>query len=187
MQFSRCVQQGSVLCPTLFNVFLNPLLCLFTVIGQQRGVSHGIKGIAAFNNLAFADDLTIVTEIRRLGVPSGGAQLLLNAIEEFSKCSGMELKIVTSGKRKEGVGTSVSAHIGAEAPDVWCARTRSSHWWSSQSGTVVPARFRRRIRPPAPRGASGKRKEGLGPSVSVHIGAEAPGCVVRPHVIPFSP
>ena len=94
--FDTGVQQGSVLSPTLFNVFLNPLLRLFTAIGQQRGVSHGIKGISAFNNLAFADDLTIVAEIRRLGIPSGGAQMLLHALEEFSTWSGMEVKIVKS-------------------------------------------------------------------------------------------
>ncbi len=94
--FDTGVQQGSVLSPTLFNVFLNPVLCLLTVIEHQRGVSHGIKDIADFNNLAFADDLTIVAEIRRLGVPSGGAQQLLNAVEEFSNWSGMEVKIVKS-------------------------------------------------------------------------------------------
>jgi hypothetical protein len=94
--FDTGVQQGSVLSPTLFNVFLNPLLRLLTAIGQRRGVSHGIKGISAFNNLAFADDLTIVAEIRRLGIPSGGAQMLLHALEEFSTWSGMEVKIVKS-------------------------------------------------------------------------------------------
>ncbi len=94
--FDTGVQQGSVLSPTLFNVVLNPLLRLLTAIGHQRGISHGIKGIAVFNNLAFADDLTIVSEIRRLGVPSGGAQTLLNAIEEFSNWSGMEVKIIKS-------------------------------------------------------------------------------------------
>ncbi len=75
---------------------LNPLLRLLTVIGHQRGISHGIKGITTFNNLVFADDLTIVEEIRRLGVPGGGAQMLLNVIEEFSNWSGMEVKIVKS-------------------------------------------------------------------------------------------
>jgi hypothetical protein len=94
--FDTGVQQGSVLSPTLFNVFLNPLLRLLTVIGHQRGISHGIKGITAFNNLAFTDDLTIVVEIRRLGVPGGGEQMLLNVIEEFSNWSGMEVKIVKS-------------------------------------------------------------------------------------------
>jgi hypothetical protein len=94
--FDTAVQQGSVLSPTLFNVFLNPLLRLLTVIGHQRGISHGIKGIPDFNNLAFADDLTIVAQIRRLGVPGGGAQMLLNVIEEFSTWSGMEVKIVKS-------------------------------------------------------------------------------------------
>ncbi len=82
--FDTSVQQGSVLSPTLFNVFLNLLLRLLTVIGHQRGISHWIKGIVTFNNLAFPDDLTIVAEIRRLGVPGGGAQMLLNVIEEFS-------------------------------------------------------------------------------------------------------
>ncbi len=78
MTFDTGVQQGSVLSPTLFNVFLNPLLRLLTAVGHQKGVSHGIRGITAFNNVAFADDLTIVAEIRRLGVPGGGAQMLLS-------------------------------------------------------------------------------------------------------------
>jgi hypothetical protein len=43
--FDTGVQQGSVLSPTLFNVFLNPLLRLLTVRGHQRGISHGIKGV----------------------------------------------------------------------------------------------------------------------------------------------
>ncbi len=66
------------------------------MIGQKRGVSHGIKGISAFNNLAFVDDLTIVSEIRRQGVPCGGELLLLKVVEEFSNWSGMEVKIVKS-------------------------------------------------------------------------------------------
>ena len=49
-----------------------------------------------FNNLAFADDLSIIAEIRRLGNPSGGAQTLLNAIEALPDWSGMEVKIVKS-------------------------------------------------------------------------------------------
>lgn len=77
-------------------MFLNPLLRLLTVIGQQKSISHGIKGIDTFNNLAFADDLSIIAEVRRLGDPSGGAQTLLNAIEEFSNWSGMEVKVVKS-------------------------------------------------------------------------------------------
>ncbi len=93
VMFDTGVQQGSVLSPALFNVFLNPLLCLLTVIEQQRGVSHGTKD---FNNLSFTDNLTIVAEIRRLGVPSGGVHQLLNAVEEYSNWSGMEVKIVKS-------------------------------------------------------------------------------------------
>jgi hypothetical protein len=88
----------------MFYLFLNPLLCLFTVIGQQRFISHGIKGITAFNNLAFVDDLTIVSEIRRLGDPSGGAQMLLNVIEEFPDWRGMEVKIVKSSGTWVGGG-----------------------------------------------------------------------------------
>ncbi len=77
-------------------MFLNPLLRLLTVIGQQKGISHGIKGIDTFNNLAFVDDLSIITEVRRLGDPSGGEQTRLNAIKEFSNWSGMEVKVVKS-------------------------------------------------------------------------------------------
>ena len=96
MTFDTGVHQGSVLSPTLFNVFLNPLLCLLTAIVQQRGISHGIKGIESLNNLTFEDDLSTIAEVRRLGDPIGGAQMLLNAIEEFSNWSGMEVKVVKS-------------------------------------------------------------------------------------------
>jgi len=94
--FDTGVQQGSVLSPTLFNVFLNPLLRMLTAIGRRKGIAHGIRGLDPFNNLAFADDLTIIAAIRRLGGPSGGAQTLLDTIEEFASWSGMEVKIVKS-------------------------------------------------------------------------------------------
>jgi hypothetical protein len=68
---------------------LNPLLRLLTEIGKKQGISHGIRSIDEFNNLAFADDLSIVPEIRLLGKPNGGNQTLLNVIETFSDWSGM--------------------------------------------------------------------------------------------------
>jgi hypothetical protein len=43
---------GSVLCPTLFNIFLNPLLRFLTEIGKRKGIAHGIRSIDEFNNLA---------------------------------------------------------------------------------------------------------------------------------------
>jgi hypothetical protein len=55
------------------------------------------------------------------------------------------------------IGTGAYRHRGNR--DVWCTRTRCPRRWSSQPGTVVPTRCRRRIRPPGPRGASGKRLE----------------------------
>ena len=54
---------------------------LLTVIGQQKSISHGIKGIDTFNNLAFVDDLSIIVEVRRLGDPSGGTQMLLKSFQ----------------------------------------------------------------------------------------------------------
>ena len=94
--FDTGVQQGSVLSPTLFSIFLNPLLRLLTEIGKRKGIAHGIRSIDEFNNLAFTDDLTIVAEIRRLGEPSGGGHTLLDAIEMFCDWSRMEVKIVKS-------------------------------------------------------------------------------------------
>ena len=96
--FDTGAQQVSVprLAPILFNVFLHPLLRLLTAIGQGQDISRGIRAIHQFNNPAFADDITIIAEIRRLGDPCGGAQMLLNTMEAFSHGSGMEVKIVKS-------------------------------------------------------------------------------------------
>jgi hypothetical protein len=67
-----------------------------------------------------------------------------------------------------------------------CTRTRCSRRWASLTGTEVPARFRRRIRPRGTWGANGSRgtawnhrdaRDGLEPPVPVPIGASAPGCV----------
>ena len=39
--FDTGAHQDSVLSPTLFNIFLNPLLWLLTEIGKRKGIAHG--------------------------------------------------------------------------------------------------------------------------------------------------
>jgi hypothetical protein len=84
------------LAPIPFDVFLNPLFRLLTALGQGKGISRGLRAIDQFSNPAFADDITIIAEIRRLGDPCSGAQMLLNTIEAFSHWSEMEVTIVKS-------------------------------------------------------------------------------------------
>ncbi len=126
---------------------------LLTVIGQQRGVSHGMKGITAFNNLAFADDLTILSEARRMGVPSGGSQLLLNTVEEFSNWRGIieDRQVMQKvGGNDMGPatpsctviqGSTVEDHTEEETGKTWSVES-----WKKQGKPVINWRYIRLMR-----------------------------------------
>jgi hypothetical protein len=101
--FDTGVAQGSALSPLLFLVFMNALLGLITDRGRRLRVSHGLKcgvqvrkrgkpqdteqveHVGQFNLIGFVDDLSLFTQTL------GGAQALLEAIQEFELWSGLKV------------------------------------------------------------------------------------------------
>jgi len=70
--FNTGVAQGSITSPQLFNMFINALLRMLTITGQNEDISHGLqigkdqKGDNQrdenghqFNNIDFMDDISI--------------------------------------------------------------------------------------------------------------------------------
>jgi len=73
--FNTGVAQGSITSPQLFNIFINTLLRMLTVPGQNEDISHGLqigkdqKGDNQrdengykFNNIGFIDDISIFAD-----------------------------------------------------------------------------------------------------------------------------
>ncbi len=96
------VAQGSALSPLLFLIFMNALLGLITDRGQKLSISHGLKcgvqlrkkgatqeteqeSVGQFNLIGFVDDLSLFAQTL------GGAQALLEAIQEFELWSGLKV------------------------------------------------------------------------------------------------
>ena len=77
--------QGGASSPRIFVVFINALLEHLTCTGQALGISHSIAGTEQFNNVAFMDDITAVEQ------ENAGAQILLNATQEFEAWSNTRL------------------------------------------------------------------------------------------------
>jgi hypothetical protein len=83
--FLTCVIQGGASSPRIFVVFINALLEHLTCTGQALGISHSIAETEQFNNVAFMDDITAVEQ------ENAGAQILLNATQEFEAWSNTRL------------------------------------------------------------------------------------------------
>jgi len=96
--FNKGVAQGSITSPQLFNIFINALLCMLTVTGQNEDISHGLqigkdqKGDNQrdengyqFNNIGFIDDISIFADTPK------GMQKLLNVVQEFTDWCGMQI------------------------------------------------------------------------------------------------
>ena len=86
--FNTGKAQGSITSPQLFNIFINALLRMLTVTGQNSDISHGLqickdqKGDNQrdengyqFNNIGFIDNISIFADTPE------GMQKLLNVVQ----------------------------------------------------------------------------------------------------------
>ena len=78
--------QGSTLSPLLFNLFINVLLRSL----DATGITHSVQGAPGFNNLGFADDLSLYVGNERDG------NALLAAVKRFEDWSGLRISIAKS-------------------------------------------------------------------------------------------
>jgi len=98
--FDTGVMQGSITSLQLFNIFINALLLMITVTGQNEDISHGLqigkdqKGDNQrddngdqFNNIGFIDDISI------FAYTPEGMQKLLSIIQEFTAWCGMQINV----------------------------------------------------------------------------------------------
>jgi len=98
--FDTGVAQGSITSPQLFNIFINALLRMLTVTGQNEDISHGLqigkdqKGDNQrdengyqLNNIGLIDDISIFA-----GTPEG-TQKLLTVVQEFTAWCGMQINV----------------------------------------------------------------------------------------------
>ena len=94
------VAQGSITSPQLFNIFINALLLMLMVTGQNEDISHGLqigtdqKGDNQrdengyqFNNIGLINDILIFADTPK------GTQKLLNVVQEFTAWCGMQINV----------------------------------------------------------------------------------------------
>jgi len=97
--FNTGVAQGSITSPQLFNIFINALLRMLTITGQNEDISHG-QGSAwqngdnqqdendyQFNNIGFIDDISICADTQE------DMQKRLNVVQEFTAWCGMQINV----------------------------------------------------------------------------------------------
>ena len=58
---------------------------LLTAKGRELGISHGLEGVDQFNNMAFADDLSLFAQ------STGDMQVLLDEVQKFEAWSGLKV------------------------------------------------------------------------------------------------
>ena len=98
--FNTGVAQGSITLPQPFNIFINALLHMITVTGQNEDIGHGLqidkdqKGDNQwgengyqFNNVGIIDDISIFADTPE------GMQKLLNVVQEFTAWCRMQINV----------------------------------------------------------------------------------------------
>jgi hypothetical protein len=85
--FLTGVIQGGASFPRIFIIFINALLEHLTCTGKALGISHGIVETEQFNNIAFMDDITTLAQ------DNTGAQILLDATQQFEAWSNTKLNL----------------------------------------------------------------------------------------------
>jgi len=98
--FNTDVTQGGITSPQLFNIFINALLRMLTVAGQNEDIVHGLqigkdqKGDnqrdengCQFNNIGFINNISIFADT------SGGIQKLLDVLQGFTAWCGMQINV----------------------------------------------------------------------------------------------
>jgi len=99
LTFNTGIAQGSITSPQLFNIFINALLRMLTVTGQNGDIIHGLQigkdqrgdnqrdeNGYQFNNIGFIDDISIFAN------PPEGKQNLLSG-QEFTAWCGMQINV----------------------------------------------------------------------------------------------
>jgi len=89
--FGTGVAQGSITSPQLFNIFMNALLGMLTVTGQNKDIRHRLqigkdqkgdnqrdRNGYQFNHIGFIDDISIFADTPE------GMQKLQNDVQEFT-------------------------------------------------------------------------------------------------------
>ena len=98
--FNTGVAQSSITSLQLFNIFINALLRMLTVTGQNEDISHGLQigkddkgdnqrdeNDYQFKNIEFIDDISIFADTPE------GMQKLLSVVQEFTARCGMQIYV----------------------------------------------------------------------------------------------
>jgi hypothetical protein len=87
MVLNTGVDQGHVLSPFLFILFVNALSHYLTVVGSNHGVEYVIRSVREWNHTLFCDDLTLFVRTEE------GIQTLLETVSVFEDWSGLPVKL----------------------------------------------------------------------------------------------
>ena len=101
--FPTGVIQGGASSPRIYVVFINALLEHLTQTGRALGISYGLDETDQFNNVAFMDDISTWSQ------DNEGTQILVDATQEFSDRSNMQLNL---GKTVVSVTDGGSGEMG---------------------------------------------------------------------------